>query len=87
MLPVRGKGKAHPSNIDENYRQALALVESNATDDRHLEQKAQTMALRAIAQKRPQVRPDVVALASALSSSDNPNARRVGRPIVRAFNS
>ena len=70
---------------DESYRQALELAEANATDDRHLVQKAQTMALRAIAKKRPGVQPDVVALASALSSSDNPQARRVGKPIARAF--
>ncbi len=44
----------HDADVpDENYRQALALIESNATDDRHVVQKAQTTALRAIAQKRP----------------------------------
>lgn len=70
---------------DDRYRAALSLLEANAGDDRHLITKAQTMALRAIGQIRPNVRADVVDLAQRLTGSDNPNTRRVGRPIVRAF--
>lgn len=70
---------------DADFTQRLQMIESNASDDRHLVTKAITMAMRAIAQKRPHIRADVVELAEALTVADNPNARRVGRPIVEAF--
>ena len=70
---------------DHRFRDALPLVEANATDPRRLVTKAQVMALRAIATKRPALRPDVLATARRLVESDDPIARRVGRPIVKAF--
>lgn len=70
---------------DEQFRTALGLVERHACDSRHLVTKAQTMAMRAIGQKRPSVRPDVLDLADRLAASSDANARRVGRPIVTAF--
>lgn len=44
---------------DDQSRSALHLVQNNAADGRRLVTKAQTMALRAIATKRPEVRDDV----------------------------
>ncbi len=70
---------------DQQFLNALELVELNAGDSRHLVAKSQIMALRAIAQKRPAVRPDVVALARRLAGSDAPEPRRIGRPILKAF--
>lgn len=70
---------------DRQFRSALSLVEANAGEERHLVTKAQTMALRAIGQKRPAVLPDVLALARRLAKSNNPNARRLSRPIIKAF--
>lgn len=43
------------------------------------------MALRAIGKKRPELLPEVVELAERLSTSEVAAARRVGRPIARAF--
>ncbi len=72
---------------DDQFRTALRLIEANSGDHRHLVNKAQTMALRAIGQKRPGVLPDVQRLAQRLATSNNPNARRIGRPIAKAFDS
>lgn len=70
---------------DEDFQRALAHVQAKATDSRPLVGKAITMAMRAIATKRPALRDDVVAVATRLSDDDDPVVRRVGRPIVRAF--
>jgi len=70
---------------DEDFRRALVHVQTNANDSRPLVGKAITMAMRAIATKRPTLRDDVLAVATRLSDDDDPAVRRVGRPIVRAF--
>lgn len=69
---------------DQQFADALNLVERHADDGRHLVTKSQIMALRAIGKKRPEVRPNVVDLARRLANSDT-NARKVGRPITKAF--
>lgn len=70
---------------DHEFIRRLHLFETCADDKRHLVTKALTMAMRAIAKKRPTLLPDVVQLAERLVASDDPNARRAGRPIVKAF--
>ncbi len=70
---------------DSRFRSHLGLIEQHSTDERPLVGKSQTMALRAIATKRPALRAEVVALAQRLTTSANPAARRVGRPITKAF--
>ena len=70
---------------DEAFHAALPLIEANAHDDRPLVTKAQTMALRAIATKRPNLTPAVVTLAQRLAQSSDAPSRRIGRPIIKAF--
>jgi 3-methyladenine DNA glycosylase AlkD len=70
---------------DASFEEALPLVETNATDDRHLVTTAMTMALRAIGTQRPRLRRQVMTLAERLASSPHPRARKVGRPIVNAL--
>ncbi len=70
---------------DQRFQQALVHVKAKATDPRPLVGKAITMAMRAIATKRPGLRDEVVAIATELSQDDDPVVRRVGRPILRAF--
>lgn len=70
---------------DSQFTQALANVESNAADPRPLVGKAITMALRAIATKRPDLTSDVTLLAQRLAENGDRNSQRVGRPIVKAF--
>ena len=70
---------------DTHFTEALGHARQHADDPRPLVGKSITMALRAIATKRPAVRDEVVALAQRLSDSSDPAQRSVGRPIVRAF--
>jgi 3-methyladenine DNA glycosylase AlkD len=57
----------HDKNAENSlFSDALALIAANADDPRPLVGNAQTMALRAIVQKRPQVRGQVVSLVSRL---------------------
>ena len=70
---------------DTSFTDALVHARQHADDTRPLVGKSITMALRAIATKRPVARDEVVALAQRLSDSSDPAERRVGRPIVRAF--
>ena len=70
---------------DERFIHGLDLIEANASDPRHLVEKAQTMALRAITQKRPRLRPHVAAIVRRLEHSDDPPARRVVRPIAKVL--
>lgn len=70
---------------DATFTSALVHTRQHASDSRPLVTKSITMALRAIATKRPALRVEVVALAQRLSDSSDPAERRVGRPIVRAF--
>jgi len=70
---------------DADFQRALAHVPAHAADSRPLVGKAITMAMRAIATKRSALRDDVVAVATRLTDDHDPVVRRVGRPIVRAF--
>ncbi|MEO5778671.1 MULTISPECIES: DNA alkylation repair protein [Arthrobacter] len=68
---------------DERFGNALALIDANASDPRHLVGKAQTMALRAIVHKRPKLLTEVDAIVRRLAASDDAPTRRVVRPIAR----
>ncbi|MGV8911065.1 MAG: DNA alkylation repair protein [Rhodoglobus sp.] len=68
---------------DSQFAAALKLVEQNASDPRHLVGKAQTMALRAITLKRPNLRPTLEAMVREFTESDDPPRRRVARPIAQ----
>ena len=57
--------------LDARFADALPLIEAHADDPRPLVGKAQTMALRAIVQKRPGVRVQVEALVRRLLASDD----------------
>jgi 3-methyladenine DNA glycosylase AlkD len=72
-------------SADGLFLRAMRHVEATATDPRPLVGKAVTMALRAVATKRPTLRPDVLTVAQRLIDHDDPAARRVGRPIMKAF--
>ncbi|WP_372593023.1 DNA alkylation repair protein [Actinotalea sp.] len=70
---------------DDHFRRALSHARTHADDPRPLVAKSITMALRAIATRRPEVRAEVVALALELTQDSDPATRRVGRPILRSF--
>lgn len=74
-----------PETPDQHFVRALGHARHHSSDPRPLVGKSITMALRAIATKRPSLRDDVVAVAQQCSDDDDPAARRVGRPILRAF--
>ena len=67
---------------DELFAARLPLLEAGASDERRLVHKAVTMALRAIAKRRPALVLDVAAVAKRLSASTGA-ARRVGRAVQR----
>ncbi|AMB58851.1 DNA alkylation repair protein [Microterricola viridarii] len=71
------------SAADQRFTDALALVEKNAGDPRPLVGKAQTMALRAIALKRPGARAQLEDLVRRLATSEDAPTRRVVRPILK----
>lgn len=68
---------------DDRFRHGLALIEATGGDGRHLVDKAVGMALRAIGERRPTLRDEALAVAGRLAASDDPAARRIGRPAVR----
>jgi 3-methyladenine DNA glycosylase AlkD len=68
---------------DEQFARGLAVIEREAGDGRHLVDKAVGMALRAIGKRRPSLTGDALAVAERLAASDDPAARRVGRPAVK----
>lgn len=70
---------------DRQFGRALHHARKHSTDPRPLVGKSITMAMRAIATKRPALRADVVTLAHEFSQDADPAARRVGRPILRSF--
>ena len=70
---------------DRRFVRALRHAREHSRDPRPLVGKSITMAMRAIATKRPALRADVVALAHAFCQDADPAARRVGRPILRSF--
>ncbi len=70
---------------DKHFIRALDHAREQATDPRHLVGKSITMAMRAIAAKRPTLNTDVIDLADELCRSSDPVTRRVGKPIQRSF--
>jgi 3-methyladenine DNA glycosylase AlkD len=68
---------------DDRFAAGLTLVEREAGDGRHLVDKAVAMALRAIGKQRPALTAAALAVAERLAASENPAARRVGRPAVK----
>ncbi len=70
---------------DQQFRQALEHARRHAHDTRPLVGKSITMALRAIATKRPELREDVVDLAERFCDDGDPAVRRIGRLIQRSF--
>lgn len=70
---------------DQDFRRALVHIREKANDPRPLVGKAITMAMRAIAAKRPELRNEVFEVASDLSQDKDPVVRRVSRPIKRAL--
>jgi 3-methyladenine DNA glycosylase AlkD len=68
---------------DARFAAALPLIEPAATDQRHLVEKAVSMALRAVGKMRPALRADCVAIAERLAASSDPPSRRVGRPALK----
>lgn len=68
---------------DEAFRQRMGLIETNASDERHLVHKAAAMALRAITKRRPSMASDVRSLAEKLAASEDRNARRIGRRALK----
>jgi 3-methyladenine DNA glycosylase AlkD len=68
---------------DGRFVHGLQLIEREAGDERHLVNKAVGMALRSIGKRRPALTADARAVAERLAESDDPAARRVGRPAVK----
>ncbi len=67
---------------DDRFVHGLELIEREAGDGRHLVDKAVTMALKAIGKRRSSLTVDAVAVAERLAASEDPAARRVGRPAL-----
>ncbi|MCC9193523.1 DNA alkylation repair protein [Arthrobacter sp. zg-Y916] len=70
---------------DHQFLKALDYAQAASRDQRPLVGKSITMAMRAIATKRPTLLTDVVTIANRLCDDGDPAARRVGRPIQRSF--
>jgi 3-methyladenine DNA glycosylase AlkD len=67
---------------DDQFLHGLELIEREAGDGRHLVDKAVGMALRAIGKRRSSLTGTAIAVAERLAASENPAARRVGRPAL-----
>jgi 3-methyladenine DNA glycosylase AlkD len=67
---------------DDRFVHGLALVERQAGDGRHLVDKAVLMALRAIGKRRSSLTAAAISIAERLATSEDPAARRVGRPAL-----
>ena len=67
---------------DDLFVHGLALIEREAGDGRHLVDKAVGMALKAIGKRRSTLTVAAVSVADRLAASDDPAARRVGRPAL-----
>jgi 3-methyladenine DNA glycosylase AlkD len=67
---------------DDRFVHGLELIEREAGDGRHLVDKAMVMALKSIGKRRPSLTGAATLVAERLAESDNPAARRVGRPAL-----
>jgi 3-methyladenine DNA glycosylase AlkD len=70
---------------DEQFAEALILVERAATDERHFVRKAVNMALRAVGKRNARLRSAAVAVAGRLADSPQAAARWVGVDAEREF--
>lgn len=79
-LALHGRGE------DDDYLNALPLVERAASDERNFVKKGVSWALRAIGGKRsPKLRKAARTLAKELAESDDSTARWIGRDALKAF--
>ena len=67
---------------DDRFVHGLGLIERAAGDGRPLVDKAVGMALRAIGKRRASLTAAAISVAERLAASENPAARRVGRPAL-----
>jgi 3-methyladenine DNA glycosylase AlkD len=67
---------------DDPFVHGLELIERGAGDGRHLVDKAVVMALKSIGKRRSSLTGAAISVAERLAESDNPAARRVGRPAL-----
>lgn len=70
---------------DERFREGLALIERESTDDRNFVKKAVAMALGAIGTRRKTLRAAALATAQRLAASDDRTARFIGKDALRAL--
>ena len=72
---------------DDRFRQALDLIEREATDPRTYVFKAVDMALRAVGKRNAILHADALATAGRLAGSDDRTASRIGRRAARELES
>ena len=72
---------------DELFVQGLALIEREASDERHFVKKATNMALRAIGKRNRALNAAAVTVARRLANSDDATARWVGKDALRELTS
>jgi 3-methyladenine DNA glycosylase AlkD len=72
---------------DERFVRGLALIEREATDDRHFVKKAVNMALRAVGKRNRALNTAAVAVATRLAGSKDPAAHWVGKDALRELTS
>lgn len=65
------------------FRAGLGLIEREASDERHLVGKAIAMALRSIGKRLPEMRPEVLELATRLAASSDRAERTIGRSTIK----
>ena len=70
---------------DKAFLEGLALIERNATDERHYVKKAINMALRAVGTRNPALRAAAAKVAGRLARSPSAAARWVGKDALRAL--
>jgi 3-methyladenine DNA glycosylase AlkD len=68
---------------DATFIDALKLIESAASDDRHFVKKAVNMALRATGKRNPKLRAAATETARRLASATNESARWIGRDALK----
>ena len=68
---------------DAHYIAGLALIEREATDERHFVKKAINMALRAVGKRNRALNSAAVTTAKKLAASDDAHAQWIGRDALR----
>lgn len=72
---------------DDAFREGLALIEREATDDRNFVKKAVNMALRAIGKRNRALHASAVTLAQGLAEAPNATAKWIGKDALRELTS